>query len=1743
MAALLSVVSTTAWALSEVNGFYQIGTAADFAAFTQLVNGGTRDANAILTADIDLGAITTQIGTGGSYLGLFDGAGHTLTINLPDRSDGEGPALFRNLGNRGIIQNLKVQGAITTGTSKHTAAIVNYTTGLIRNCYVDVVVTSSFTDDKDASIGGLAGQLNRPAIIENCLAKVKITGATTHKCGGLAAWVDEHHVTLANNLVINDVESNFNWTDGKSAGLARVDSDNPLKTVDLTTYNTNSYSNRPTAANANNYVTNNWGVDNVGTTVVTSDELASGKVCFQLNSDQSHISWVQNLGTDPFPVPAPFGTGRVYASAATNCQGKAEGALTFSNSGSDTATKHTYDKYGVCTTCGQFNFNCFEFDDPTRFEPATKTVLLGSADDLYLAEGWSRLQNGFKLNMKMVNDITCTPPTGQLIFNNNDWIDGNFNGDGHTLTITIADIQEVRASFMPEHCGIFENVIMHGTIGTSKTNAGCISGEGRQSLVRNVYSDVTITSTINGDNSSGGFFGKMIYAKTVENCVYAGDFITPRTDLTSGCVRIGGFAGWSNDAVTFKNCAFLGHLVGAGCANDTQTAGTENSYNISRNPSKITCENVYVANPITSKYVKDDEISKNFFTTITADGIANGELAFLLNGSEGGVERFYQVIDTDPIPMPIAKEGGLVYAVASEYRCDGLPLGDEITYSNTASGTIPAHTYVDGWCTVCNGMQEDYMSPVDGYFEIGTRGQLAWWANYACTHPTAKARLTADIDMKVDDTNNYSKHYVPVGTATNLYTGEFDGQGHTISNLIISGGNYTGMFGYIGNGADIKNFVLGSTCSISGNAFVGLIGGTSGSGKVYITNVGNEGTVTSTAQNAAGIVGCDTSGAADMFITNCYVTGAVNGNRESATICGWSSSASVIENCYSTATLTGIYSTGSFTRGNAAVVNSYEIEGVGQQAGVNKTTTAEVASGALCFKLNGQQNGVERFYQKLGEGGDAMPKPFAKEGALVYAIASDGYRCDGQLLGDVTYTNIETTPVISDHHFDTNGICTVCGDLEKDADGYMKIINAQTLTAFTTIVNINGKKESNARMYADVDMTGITDYYPIGCEEYVYTGEFDGQGHVVKNLVINNGGYNYQGMFGRIGHGADIKNFILDNTCSINGASYCGIIGGTNGGGTIHITNVGNEGTVTGGGANVSGIIGVDMGGSIDMHITNCYVTGAISGNRESATICSWSSANSKVTNCWSTATLSGIYGTNSFTRGNTAVVNCYEISTEGQQSGVNKVTATEVTSGALCYKVNESTDDGTAWTQTIGTDAHPVLFGTSQTVHRASASSYTNLPVVDGKVQIATAANLKKFADEVNAGNATTPAVLTADIDYTAYPKGFIGTESKKYAGTFDGQKYTVTTDIKNDAKATGLFGSIIDATIRNLVIDGNIESSQKWIGGIGGISRGDNTLIENVVVKSAIKFTGTDDSTCGGLFGDMEGAFTVKNCAFVGSINVGEGLNVGGLVSWTGSGTFTNCLVAPVEVIAGSQKDFIHGGAGTCNNCYKVESTDTKLASGELCYMLNGSTQGGTDWYQNLTGSDVDAYPVPFSTHSTVSQIAVTDAGYATFVPKANVAALPAGVTAYAAQKNPTWVHLEEVTEIPADNAVVVKAAEGAYYYNNTTEARTLGVDNDLTFSNDAVVTDGTQYILAKVDDVVGFYKATGTIPAGKGYLVINDNLVKGFYGFAADDETGIANVEKTVENDAIYNLAGQRISKTQKGINIINGKKVLF
>ena len=994
--AIMMVYGISAYALGQKDGVYQIGSAQDFKDFAALVNSSEPYACAELTTDIDLGLIDLGEGTDGAMIGkdgqdfqgTFDGKGHSITINYFSGS-GNGTALFRNVGIKALIQNLKVQGTITS-TTKFAAGIAAWNSGNIRGCYVDVNVVSSVAGD--ATHAGIAAVAYRGTVIENCLAKFTINGATTQNCGGLVGWC-ENRINIANCLVINDGCS-FDISNGGSANIGRNVGN--LTSVDLEKYNADPYANRPTGATSNNYVTNQWG-DNVATTVVPYDELADGKICYQLNTDQSKINWVQRIGTDPFPVPAPFGTGQVYASGATGCDGKAEGDLTYSNAGTVQATAHTFDKYGVCTTCGCFNFD-YEFDHKDR------AIILKTADDIFRAEGWNRIADGFKLNMKMANDIEVISEPGQNIFNTSNWVDGNFDGDGHTLTIEMSDLGN-NASFIPEFSGTFKNVIMHGSISTNGQYAGSVTSHTRNSssVIKNVYSDINIYTTHTGDNTTGGFVGVGETDYRIENCIYAGTI-----EGIEGTECLAGISGWSSGNCTMVNVAFLGDLINAG----------GDSKLMSRQPSKVIPSNSYFLNDCG---VEED----TRFTQIEEADIASGKLAFLLNANQQGGENFYQVIGTDPVPMPFAKAGGKVYAAAPSYRCDGTPEGN-VQYSNTETTiTIPPHNYVGGFCTVCDHIDENYLTPAaDGWYEIGTADQLIWWSHYvADVNLGASARLTADIDM-TDQTSD--KPYAIVGNEQTPFYGSFDGQFHTISNFKVSypGQRGVGLIGVMNSrassgdgmsdadarsaeGVFIKNVVLDETCEIEGLGYCGIVGMTaSWAGHVTFLNVGMDGHVVCTeGANAGGVLGCVMGSTCHITIDNCYMTGDCDGPNENGSFSGWLGSYCEIKNCYAIGTVTGSEGEDThkyFARYNTATItNCYTLKGgtIDEDGHhIYRINEDEIANGKFTYLLNGKQFRTSLFYQDLEV--DTHPVANPSHGTIVYAA------------GEYMTANAETLPSV-----------------------------------------------------------------------------------------------------------------------------------------------------------------------------------------------------------------------------------------------------------------------------------------------------------------------------------------------------------------------------------------------------------------------------------------------------------------------------------------------------------------------------------------------------------------------------------------------------------------------------------------------------------------------------------------------------------------------------------------------------------
>ena len=132
-----------------------------------------------------------------------------------------------------------------------------------------------------------------------------------------------------------------------------------------------------------------------------------------------------------------------------------------------------------------------------------------------------------------------------------------------------------------------------------------------------------------------------------------------------------------------------------------------------------------------------------------------------------------------------------------------------------------------------------------------------------------------------------------------------------------------------------------------------------------------------------------------------------------------------------------------------------------------------------------------------------------------------------------------------------------------------------------------------------------------------------------------------------------------------------------------------------------------------------------------------------------------------------------------------------------------------------------------------------------------------------------------------------------------------------------------------------------------------------------------------------------------------------------------------------------------------------------------------------------------------------------------------------------------------IPANTPVVIEASMSATLPVKGIYVKGTPVAGLLTGVYENTLAPVGSYVLQNIDGKVGFYQvAEGqqpTVGANRCYLTTNSEI-KAFF-FEDDDATGIKELNDLKDsNDVIYNLAGQRISKMQRGVNIINGKKIL-
>ena len=255
----------------------------------------------------------------------------------------------------------------------------------------------------------------------------------------------------------------------------------------------------------------------------------------------------------------------------------------------------------------------------------------------------------------------------------------------------------------------------------------------------------------------------------------------------------------------------------------------------------------------------------------------------------------------------------------------------------------------------------------------------------------------------------------------------------------------------------------------------------------------------------------------------------------------------------------------------------------------------------------------------------------------------------------------------------------------------------------------------------------------------------------------------------------------------------------------------------------------------------------------------------------------------------------------------------------------------------------------------------------------IANATQWNAFAQCVADGNnySGQTVTLTNDITVNTIVPGTPWTTSSGFHGTFDGQGHTITLNYTTSDNFVGLFRYTYGATIKDLIVDGTINTSNVRTGGLIGLAQY-TTTITNCRSNVTINSTYSGPAENGGFVGDAVNKITFTGCVFSGRLLGGNATQNGGFVGYYHYDnyvrTYKDCLFAPSEVSFSTTESATFGRpyASTMNGSYYIQSFGT--AQGTQAYSVTGITpvtvamNGTPTRTYNVSGIDVYATGIVF-------------------------------------------------------------------------------------------------------------------------------------------------------------------------------------
>ena len=471
----------------------------------------------------------------------------------------------------------------------------------------------------------------------------------------------------------------------------------------------------------------------------------------------------------------------------------------------------------------------------------------------------------------------------------------------------------------------------------------------------------------------------------------------------------------------------------------------------------------------------------------------------------------------------------------------------------------------------------------------------------------------------------------------------------------------------------LGNFTMSDKAAIS-NCECIADSSRAGGGGVYLAYHNN--TTTFTMSDNAVIENCKVTTSSPDSWTKSYGGGVFVSSRSSLTL----KDQAAIRNCSAENTAGGAtYGGGIFAEGTLTIAGLAEV-GEGCSAAVGSGIYMEVGPNFIVSQnlyANGGVIAGEVVLNNSSNYGVTLMITGSDEGVTEFkgsVLNNNGIIEKGTFTGEVINNGTITGGTFNGTITGTPALATGSGTKN---DPY-QIGTADGLKWFRDKVN-NAKTPDETKICVelteDIDLSG-EEWSPIGIGQGVYwgslsySGTFDGKGHTIKNLSIDNSSANFVGLFGYV-LGGTIRNLTVSG--SVKGSGHTGGIAGGADGGTFEncanlcvVQSDSTEGGTTG------GIIGFALNMDHELIVRDCYNVGSITGRHAGGIIgqCSW---HETISNCYNAGTVTGTANAGAIigSYSSDKISNCYYLDGSvirkgrGDKASIAK-TATEFADGTV---------------------------------------------------------------------------------------------------------------------------------------------------------------------------------------------------------------------------------------------------------------------------------------------------------------------------------------------------------------------------------------------------------------------------------------------------------------------------------------------